>query len=43
MSAPKTRTHRVLFDNDSPFKPKVVERKDKYKRSDKKWRKDNDE
>jgi hypothetical protein len=28
----KTRFHRVLFDRDSPFKPKTVESKVAYKR-----------
>lgn len=32
---PKHRAHRVLFDEDSPFKPKRVERKDGYRRKDK--------
>lgn len=31
----KTRAHRVLFDNDSPFKQKVVKDKTKYTRKDK--------
>jgi hypothetical protein len=31
----KTRFHRVLFDRDSPFKPKAVESKVAYKRKDK--------
>lgn len=28
----KTRTFKVLFDNELPFKPKVEERKDRYSR-----------
>lgn len=28
----KTRAHYVLFAEDTPFKPKRVERKDQYKR-----------
>lgn len=31
----KTRAHRVLFDSNTPFKPKRVERKDLYKRKPK--------
>lgn len=31
----RTRAHRVLFDRDLPFKPKVVESKLHYKRRDK--------
>ena len=32
----RTRAHRVLFDRDLPFKPKVVEsKKGVYKRRDK--------
>lgn len=33
--APRTRVHRVLFERDSPFKPKVVQDKTLYKRRDK--------
>jgi hypothetical protein len=29
---PKRRMHQVLFAEDSPFKPKRVERKDGYRR-----------
>jgi hypothetical protein len=32
---PKHRAHRVLFQNDTPFKPKVVESKVQYRRKDK--------
>ncbi len=39
--APKTRSHRVLFDHDSPYghkvqkdKTKVIPRKEKYKKTD---------
>jgi hypothetical protein len=32
---PRTRAHRVLFERDSPFKPKVVESKLRYKRREK--------
>jgi|APCry1669192111_1035396.scaffolds.fasta_scaffold26762_1 hypothetical protein len=32
---PKTRAHKVLFDNNSPFKSKVVEDKTAYKRKPK--------
>lgn len=32
---PKHRAHRPLFEEDSPFKPKVVKRKDLYKRKPK--------
>jgi hypothetical protein len=32
---PKRRVHRVLFQNDTPFKPKVVESKVQYRRKDK--------
>lgn len=35
ITPPKRRNHRVLFLSDSPFKPKVVERKDLYKRKPK--------
>ena len=31
----KTRAHYVLFAKDTPFKPKVVKRKDTYKRKPK--------
>lgn len=31
----RTRAHRVLFDRDLPFKPKVVESKLRYKRREK--------
>ena len=31
----KPRAHRVLFDNDLPFKPKVVKSKMLYKRQQK--------
>ncbi len=31
----KTRAHKVLFDDDSPFKPKVVRAKNTYKRREK--------
>ena len=32
---PNPRAHYVLFDEDSPFKPKVVKRKDTYQRKPK--------
>jgi hypothetical protein len=32
---PKQRRHHVLFAEDTPFKPKRVERKDGYKRKPK--------
>lgn len=32
---PKHRAHRVLFQNNTPFKPKVVESKTSYKRQPK--------
>lgn len=32
---PKHRAHFVLFAEDSPFKPKVVKRKDLYQRKPK--------
>ena len=32
---PNTRAHYVLFAEDTPFKPKVVKRKDTYRRNDK--------
>jgi hypothetical protein len=32
---PKTRAHKVLFENDSPFKPKCVKAKNQYKRREK--------
>lgn len=32
---PKHRAHRVLFDNELPFKPKVVKNKTLYKRQQK--------
>ena len=28
----RSRAHRILFDNDSPFKPSKVERRDRYER-----------
>lgn len=31
----KTRAHRILFDNDSPYKQKVVKDKTKYNRKEK--------
>lgn len=31
----RTRAHRVLFDRDLPFKPRVVESKLRYRRRDK--------
>jgi len=31
----KHRAHRVLFDENSPFKPKVVQSKIQYRRKDK--------
>jgi len=31
----RTRSHRVLFDRDLPFKPKVVKSKKTYKRQEK--------
>jgi len=34
-TAPKHRAHRALFDNDLPFKPKVVKSKTLYKRKQK--------
>lgn len=33
--APKHRAHIVLFQKDTPFKPKVVKSKKAYKRHDK--------
>jgi hypothetical protein len=35
IAQPKTRAHRVLFQNNTPFKPKVVEDKTLYKRKPK--------
>jgi hypothetical protein len=32
---PKTRVHRILFENDTPFKPKKVDLKTGYRRKDK--------
>lgn len=32
---PRTRAHRVLFDRDLPFKPRVVPSKLRYRRRDK--------
>ena len=32
---PKHRAHRVLFDENTPFKPKVVQSKVQYRRKDK--------
>lgn len=37
---PKHRAHRVLFDENTPFKPKVVKSKIQYQRKPK-HRKDN--
>ena len=34
-SRPKHRAHRVLFDNELPFRPKVVKSKTLYKRQQK--------
>ena len=28
----RSRKHSILFDEDTPFKPKVVRRKDQYQR-----------
>lgn len=39
MDRPKTRAHRVLF-GDTPFKPKVVEDKFRYKRKPKHVKRD---
>lgn len=39
----KTRTFKVLFDNNLPFKHKVVERKDQYTRKTKHKRSHDDE
>lgn len=33
--SPKTRAHRVLFDEDTPFKPKVVKSKKLHQRKPK--------
>ena len=35
LEKPKHRAHRVLFQENTPFKPKVVKRKDTYKRKPK--------
>jgi hypothetical protein len=35
ITEPKRRVHRVLFQNDTPFKPKVVQSKTQYRRKDK--------
>jgi hypothetical protein len=32
---PKHRVHRVLFSDNTPFKPKVVQSKVQYRRKDK--------
>jgi hypothetical protein len=32
---PKHRVHRVLFDENTPFKPKVVQSKTQYRRKNK--------
>lgn len=32
---PKHRAHKVLFENDTPYKPKVVNPKNVYKRKQK--------
>ena len=32
---PKHRAHRVLFSDNTPFKPKVVQSKVQYRRKDK--------
>jgi hypothetical protein len=37
---PKVRAHRVLFQEDTPFKPKVVESKLKFKRRPKHIKRD---
>lgn len=37
---PKHRVHRVLFQEDTPFKPKVVKSKTVYKRREKYQKKD---
>lgn len=31
----RTRAHKVLFDNDSPFRARTVENKNQYKRNQK--------
>lgn len=31
----RTRAHKVLFDNDSPFRSRTVENKNQYKRKQK--------
>ena len=38
--AQKHRAHRVLFDNNTPFKPKVVKSKQHYQRKPKHCKKD---
>ena len=38
----KTRTHRVLFTNDSPFKQKIVRSKMEYQRRSKHQTRDYD-
>lgn len=38
----KTRAHKALFDNDLPFRAKVVQLKNRYKRSPKHKGKNND-
>lgn len=35
LQRPNSRVHFMLFSNNSPFKQKVVERKDLYKRKPK--------
>lgn len=35
VTKPKQRVHYMLFSEDTPFKPKVVNRKDTYKRKPK--------
>lgn len=35
VTSPKHRAHRVLFDHDSPFTPKVVKSKKLFKRQPK--------
>ena len=42
--SPNKRAHRVLFDQDTPFRPKREDRKDTYQRHPKHRNKgDNDE
>lgn len=42
IAQPKHRAHHVLFCEDTPFKPKRVDRKDGYRRKEKHPKRDSE-